>query len=264
MLDHVGRSNLLMLTLDTLRYDVAQDLWKQGQIQNLARYLPATGWERRHSPATFTYAAHHAFFAGFLPTPTGPELHTRLFASEFGGSETTGPETFVFPQATLPEALAEIGYRTICVGGTGFFNPSNSLGRVLPALFHQSYWTEAMSVVGRDSAACQVDCAIGAIDEAGDQPVFCFINFSAIHQPNWFFASAEPPEDGRDTVEGHAAALIEIDRQLPRLLDHLKSRGSLFAMAFSDHGTAYGEDGYWGHRVAHPCIWEVPYAEFEW
>ena len=30
----------------------------------------------------------------------------------------------------------------------------------------------------------------------------------------------------------------------------------------SDHGTAYGEDGYTGHRLAHPVVWEVPYAEF--
>jgi|GEM_PF-4288067 hypothetical protein len=26
-------------------------------------------------------------------------------------------------------------------------------------------------------------------------------------------------------------------------------------------GTAYGEDGYHGHRLAHPVVWTVPYAE---
>jgi hypothetical protein len=30
----------------------------------------------------------------------------------------------------------------------------------------------------------------------------------------------------------------------------------------SDHGTAYGEDGFAGHRLAHPVVWTVPYAEF--
>jgi hypothetical protein len=30
----------------------------------------------------------------------------------------------------------------------------------------------------------------------------------------------------------------------------------------SDHGTLYGEDGHVGHRVAHPAVWTVPYAEF--
>ena len=38
--------------------------------------------------------------------------------------------------------------------------------------------------------------------------------------------------------------------------------GPWLAVVCSDHGTAYGEDGYTGHRLAHPVVWEVPYAEF--
>jgi hypothetical protein len=33
-------------------------------------------------------------------------------------------------------------------------------------------------------------------------------------------------------------------------------------IACSDHGTAYGEDGHHGHRLAHEVVWTVPYAEF--
>jgi hypothetical protein len=29
-----------------------------------------------------------------------------------------------------------------------------------------------------------------------------------------------------------------------------------------DHGEAYGEDGQFGHRIAHPTVTTVPYAEF--
>ena len=264
MLNHVGRSDILMMTLDTLRYDVADSLLKQGRLPGLAKHLPRDGWERRHSPATFTYAAHHAFFAGFLPTPTGQGPHKRLFASEFSGSETTGPQTFTFPESTLPQSLARVGYHTICVGGTGFFNPDNALGRVLPSLFEEALWSAQMSVVDRDSARNQVDCAITAIDRQRDKRVFCFINFSAIHQPNWFYAYGKRPVDGRDTHTSHGEALVAVDRELPRLLDCFRRRGSLFAMVFSDHGTAYGEDNYWGHRLAHPVVWEVPYADFEW
>ena len=269
MLNHIGRSDILMATLDTLRYDVAQDLFKQGRLANLARLLPASGWERRHSPASFTYAAHHAFFAGFLPTPARPGLHPRLFASEFGGSETTNQKTFVFPEPTLPQALSAKGYHTLCIGGTGFFNPTNALGCVLPAIFDESHWSREMSVVDRHSAKHQVDCAIEAIERQAESRVFCFVNFSAIHQPNWFYATSKSLNDNSevgqvDTLESHGAALVEIDRQLPRLLDCFRRRGSLFAMIFSDHGTAYGEDDYWGHRLAHPIVWEVPYGEFEW
>lgn len=36
-------------------------------------------WERRPTPVSFTYAAHQAFFAGFLPTPDRAGKHPRLF-----------------------------------------------------------------------------------------------------------------------------------------------------------------------------------------
>ncbi|MEZ6089605.1 MAG: sulfatase-like hydrolase/transferase [Pirellulaceae bacterium] len=191
-----------------------------------------------------------------------------MFASRFGGSETTGDRTFVFDEATLPEALSVAGYHTICVGGTGFFNPDNALGRVLPSLFDESHWSVEMSVVGRNSAYHQVRCAIDAVERQKDRRVFCFINFSAIHQPNWFFAddllTRDRPDPPTDTLASHGEALIEIDRQLARLLECFRQRGGLFALVLSDHGTAYGEDNYWGHRLAHSVVWEVPYAEFEW
>ena len=103
----VGTHDLVLITLDTLRHDVAQAEFERGHLPVLARHLPPGGWERRHSPASFTYAAHHAFFTGYLPAPAQPGRHPRLFASAFRGSETTGRGTFVFDEATLPEALLE-------------------------------------------------------------------------------------------------------------------------------------------------------------
>ncbi|MBA3531796.1 MAG: metalloenzyme domain-containing protein, partial [Ardenticatenales bacterium] len=59
----VGSHDIVFITLDTLRYDVATSLYQQGRTPNLAALLPVGGWEKRHSPASITYAAHHAFFA---------------------------------------------------------------------------------------------------------------------------------------------------------------------------------------------------------
>src|SRR5438093_13091232 len=87
--DLVGSHDVLFVTLDTLRYDVARDALAAGRTPNLAAVLPGGRWEERHSPGTFTYAAHQAFFAGFLPTPPTPGPHPRLFAARFPGSETT-------------------------------------------------------------------------------------------------------------------------------------------------------------------------------
>ncbi len=69
MRDLIGSHDLLFLTLDTLRYDAALELMEAGRTPNLGKVLPGGVWQKRHSPASFTYAAHQAFFAGFLPTP---------------------------------------------------------------------------------------------------------------------------------------------------------------------------------------------------
>ena len=71
----VGTHDVALIVLDALRYDVAVDEMAAGRTPNLAALLG--GWEKRHSPGTFTYASHTAFFAGFLPTPTTPPGLTR-------------------------------------------------------------------------------------------------------------------------------------------------------------------------------------------
>ena len=70
----IGNSDILFLTLDTLRFDAAQQAWMDGRLKTLAPYLGSNGWEKRHTPGSFTYSAHHAFFAGFV------EIHGELVA----------------------------------------------------------------------------------------------------------------------------------------------------------------------------------------
>lgn len=52
----VGSHDLLMITLDTLRYDVAKL-----EEENCPNLCGSGSWEKRHTPGSFTYAAHHAF-----------------------------------------------------------------------------------------------------------------------------------------------------------------------------------------------------------
>src|SRR6059058_1399624 len=91
----IGSHDVLLLTLDTLRHDVAVDCLSRGRTPFLAGLLPH-GWEERHTPGNFTFAAHAAFFAGFLPTPARPGKYPRPFALSFPGSETTADTTAVF------------------------------------------------------------------------------------------------------------------------------------------------------------------------
>ena len=148
----VGSHDVLFITLDTLRYDAAQRCFLEGRLPVLSRHLPADGWELRHTPASFTYAAHQAFFAGFLPTPARPGPHPRLFALAFAGSETIDANTFVFDgHADIVHGFASQGYHTLCIGGVGFFNLANPLGRALPGLFDEAHWHAGFGVSAPNS-----------------------------------------------------------------------------------------------------------------
>lgn len=257
----VGHRDLLLITLDTLRYDAAQQCFERGELPVLGQYLPAQGWQRRHTPGSFTYAAHAAFFAGFLPTPARPGPHPRLFALDFEGSETTATDTYVFRyRADIVSGLRDVGYHCICIGGVGFFNKRNPLGSQFPDLFDESHWHPDLGVTAPDSTERQVAlaCERLASDQARERHCFVFINVSALHQPNRHYL----PGAQHDGYDSHCAALRYVDGALAPLFAALRARGGAFAIVCSDHGTAYGEDGYHGHRLAHDTVMTVPYAHF--
>ena len=255
----IGTHDVLFITLDSLRYDVARDALAAGRTPNLGALLPDGQWEKRHSPGSFTYAAHHAFFAGFLPTPASPGPHPRLFAARFEGSETTTGDTLVFETGDIVSGLAARGYHTICIGGVGFFNRKTALGSVLPNLFQESHWNPELGVTSKQSTqkqarlACEILAAL-----AITQRVFLFLNVSALHQPNCIFT----PNQTGDSPATQGQALEYVDRHLPPLFEAMQRRAPVFTIICSDHGTAYGEDGFQGHRLAHEVVWTVPYAEF--
>lgn len=258
----VGSHDLLLVTLDTLRYDVAVELAAAGRIPNLARHLPGGVWEERHAPGNFTYASHQAIFAGFLPTPAAPGPHPRLFAARFAGSETTAERTFVFDAPDLVSALAGAGYRTVCIGGVGFFNRQAPLGSVLPGLFQEAHWEPEFGVASPTSFEAQVSRAEQVVRELpAGRRLFLFVNVSALHQPNWFHRPGATRDAG-DSRATHAAALEYVDAHIGRLFAAASSRRRAFAIVCSDHGTAYGDDGYTGHRLGHESVWTVPYAHF--
>ena len=187
----------------------------------------------------------------------GPGPHARLFALAFPGSETTGPDTAVFDAPDVVSGLASAGYHTACIGGVGFFNKLTPLGRVLPSLFAESHWSRELGVTEPRSTHHQVALA-RAIAERTRGRLFLFLNVSALHQPNCHYV----PGATSDSPETMAAALAYVDSELPALFQAFSARGPTLYVICSDHGTAYGEDGYVGHRLAHPVVWNVPYAEF--
>ncbi len=201
-----------------------------------------------------------------MPTPAAPGPHPRLFALAFAGSETVDANTFVFSddggadRADIVGGFAALGYHTLCIGGVGFFNPANALGRDLPGLFDEAHWNPAFGVTAVDSTERQVAlaCARLGADDLRDRRCFTYLNVSALHQPNRHHL----PGAIEDDTGTQAAALAYVDAALAPLFAAARRRAPTFVIVCSDHGTAYGEDGYRGHRLAHDVVLHVPYAHF--
>jgi len=256
-----GEPDILLVTFDALRFDVAEASHREGRTKFLASLLPE-GWECRHSPGNFTFAAHAAIFAGFWPTPAQPGSHSRPFGLRFPGSRTIDAATTTLEGENIVEGFRRRGFHTICIGGVGFFNKLTPLGSVFPGMFNESHWQPEFAVSQLHSTRAQVRRAAECLARCPTtQPVFLFLNVSATHPPTAGYLAAARHE----SVASQRAALEYVDAQLPALWDALRRRGRRGrAFLLSDHGTLFGEDGYSGHRVGHETVWTVPYGECAW
>jgi hypothetical protein len=154
--------------------------------------------------------------------------------------------------------LADLDYRTVCIGGVGFFSGQTKLGRVLPSLFHESHWSPDTSVDCPESTRHQVDIALRILEQQPPgQRLFLFLNIPATHTPTYRYL----PGATEDSWDSQLAALAASDTELARLFAVLPTLGEWLIVMCADHGEAFGEDGHHGHGIAHPSVWNVPYAE---
>ena len=256
----VGTCDILFLCLDTLRYDVAKKAESEHTIPVLGQY---GAFEKCIAPANFTYPSHHAMFIGFLPAPASAksisDRELLFFPKKIGMGHKPPPNAFLFDGASFIEGLAQVDYHTLCIGGVAFFDKRSDIGKVLPSMFEESHWTPKFSCVNPQSATNQVEFTMKKINELPkDKKVFCYINFSAIHYPNYFYQDGEK----KDTIETHQKALEYVDCSLKPLFELFKKRNKTFVIVTSDHGTCYGEDGYKFHGINHSSVNHVPYKHF--
>ncbi|MFG2984949.1 STM4013/SEN3800 family hydrolase [Streptomyces sp. NPDC048258] len=248
-------TNILFVTLDSLRYDVARSTTHAGQTPHLAKLLPGGQWEERRTPGTFTLPAHIAFLSGFLPKLPQPEQPPRMWECRPPAFKTVDPGTFVFDAPSLLAGLVQHGYRTVCVGGVTYFSRETPLGSVLPDLFDEDHWRPEFCSPEPDSTRHQVDEALGLALKYEDRRLFLFVNVSATHVPHGHYLG-----QSTDTWESQAAALAYADGHLGRLVAGLTTKKQWLVIICADHGDAFGEDGYHGRGIAHPAVMNVPFA----
>lgn len=256
----VGTCHILFVCIDSLRYDVASEEQQNGGTPVLNRY----GARRKcQAPGNFTYPSHQAMFAGFFPIEEGildmKKRETLFFSADIGMGRKAPEGSFAFQGATWIEGLRTEGYDTHCIGGVSFFDKRTDVGKVMPSYFDHSYWQPSFGCKVKESAKRQIDFALHRLEQmTGDKKILMYLNISALHYPNFFYADGEK----RDSKTSHAAALRYVDRQLGKLFGAFQKKGKTFVICCSDHGTCYGEDGVWYHGINHPIVNTVPYKHF--
>lgn len=257
--------SFLLLTLDSCRYDVMRDARTPVLDRYVGEFLPA------QTPANFTYAAHHAFFAGILPHVPEPRAYYNRFVRQLFALTKAGEGHRVTDRAlkavhsgsNLVAGLRDSGYQTVGAGAMNWFQ-QDALTR----------WFEKFTFTDTDADA-QIDFLLKEIDVAS--PFFGFINFGETHDPFYYKGKQTqipfpvqarlmewpPREDGKvgrdsEPYWHQVEALEFLDGKLERLFEAIP--GETIVIVCGDHGEAFGEDGYWGHAVNHPKVHEVPLA----
>jgi len=256
---------LLLLTYDSCRYDVMVE----ARTPVLDSY---SGIFRAEAPATFTFASHQAFFVGILPNAVDDVPYYNRFCKQLVGLSEVGELQVakdslkkVTSSWNLVQGLRSEGVQTVGAGAMNWFRQES-----LTSGF------EHFSFTGR-AAERQIDHLLTKIDP--ERPFFGFINFGETHAPFVCEGKDEPcPVDvrarrmswppvesgpvGRDNEAFHhqVACAEFLDGRLPRLFEALP--GDTIVVLTADHGECFGEDGYWGHGVNHPKVFEVPLAIF--
>lgn len=248
-------TGILFITLDSLRYDVASSAYDNGLTPRLAGLLPAGGWERRHTPGSFTLPAHMALFSGFLPKLPQPDQPARLWECRPPAFKAVAPPTFVFDAPNLLSGLGLYGYRTACVGGVTYFSRETPLGSVLPDMFDEDHWRPEFCSPEPDSTRYQTDLALQIAEVHRERPLFLFVNVSATHVPHGHYLG-----DSTNTVQSQCAALAYADEHLGRLITTLTMKRRWLIIMCADHGDAFGDDGFYGRGIAHPTVMNVPFA----
>ena len=276
MLDARGARNLVVVILDSLRYDS----WVAAEPEALARLGPV---ERRWSYATWTAPSHYNLLMGLLPHTSPPEVYASEYYKEdfLRYRERLNVPDMEFkrllPSIFLPTYLKHsLGYRTHARVSMPVLNKHTAINR--------DFDSYELMPKHNDMAAMLPEMRF----EEG-VPAFHLLNIGETHYPyalpdedpsKWprisgvhgVFKRLDESGQGRDAVdffdatsmrELHARqveAVRYIDGVFARLFDLLPS--NTWVIVTSDHGELFGEQRYFGHGpVMHEKVLEVPFVE---
>jgi Sulfatase len=274
----VGSRNLVMVILDSLRYDS----WVEAQPAVLGT-LGAV--ERRFSYASWTAPSHYNLLMGLLPHTSPFEVYASEYYKEdflrYGERLNVGEMGFkrLLPSIFLPTFLRNaLGYRTHAMVSMPVLNPftvinrdfdsfelmpkHNDMGAMLDKL---TFSDERPSFYLLNTGETHYPYALPD-EDPGEWP-----RISGVHGVFKHLDETDPthPErapaffDNQSLRELHGRqidAVSYLDGVFKRLFDLLPS--NTWVIVTSDHGELFGEDRFFGHGpVMHEKVFEVPFVE---
>jgi hypothetical protein len=250
--------NFLTIVVDSCRYDT----YRMANTTNLDKVFDVV---EGSSQATFTLPAHAAMLQGFYPSTKDDRLlYNRMTVAPFQWHYINRRKCLMdVPKTghTIPEALSGVGYRTVCVGGVGWFK---ELSPLRCGFQHFGYRSNANKAIEEFTA------------EANSEPFYGLLNFGATHRP---YNCPDMPGRLKDKTgprlssvgcdskydyllhSKQAYCMGWLDKQIASLLEWLSKLSLTTVVCFcADHGDCFGEDGCYGHAFYHKNVMSVPLA----
>ncbi|MGH2795295.1 MAG: sulfatase-like hydrolase/transferase, partial [Actinomycetota bacterium] len=230
---HPDRLNVLLMTLDTTRWDRIGAYGDAGATTPNLDRLASEGvlFEQTIAPAPLTLPAHSTMFTGLLPPRHGVRDN---------GGYVLDPS-----HKTLASALKASGRQTGAFVGAFVLDGKFGLDAGFDVYFDRFDVSRQRSVsLGSISrrAGEVVDNAMPWIERHASSPFFAWVHFYDAHTPY------EPPEPylSRFRDRPYAGEIAYVDSQVGRLLQWLDARGlsdRTIVVAIGDHGESLNEHG---------------------
>ena len=276
-----GLQSLVLVVLDSCRWDTWQRALDAGDVPHLARFGRG---EKRHAYASWTGPSHYNLLTGLMPHRSP----SRVFASDVYKAEyldysrRLGTEVSfrdLLPGLWLPGFLRSgLGYRTGAMVSLPVLNGRTGINR--------DFDTYRLMPSHND-----MDAMVTALRFVPERPTFWMLNVGETHYPYVRSGQEAPALPHLSGVHGvakrleqgegvHAAqgpqwfsddvlsglhdrqvrTLRELDAVFERLYDTVPA--GTWVIVTADHGELFGEGGYFGHGpIAHQLVFDVPFVE---